>query len=1043
MKVKRLVIMFIIAATVQITSAQEKIISGTVSDVSGVLPGVSVIIEGTSKGVETDFDGKYAIKASPGDVLVFRYLGFKTTNTTVGTSNTINVTLEEGGEILDEVVVTAFGIKREKKEISYVVEKVSADKLLAVQPQSAASALAGKVAGLQINVQNNGVNPSTQILLRGMRSISQSNSALIVIDGSIATQEAFDQLNPNDIENISVLKGATAAALYGSRAGNGALIVNTKRGDLGEKITVGINTSYTIEEVSFMPDMQESYGTGWQGAYDPYENTNWGPAFDGLTRRIGPIFSDGSYQAIPYAPIKDNLKDFYDTGSSSQNTVYLSGSDEKNRFYLSLGQLDNTGVVPSDSYKRNTFRVNASRKIGDVKLSVNTSYTTDRTDIVGNTIGEQELPLYWHILNTAANIPLSTYKDWRNDLYSSPDGYYNAYYQNPYWAIDTNRNMDRSKLLNGNIALNWEVNSWLNLTGRLGVNNLSRQGKNYRAAQPYSEENHLITVGRPNPVTSFVEDYESQRTQYTTDFLAEGKFNINDKFTLKAILGATNFTSQFRESEYKANNLSIPDFYDLSNTTGQLQGGLSDGAFVNEKQKKTYGLFGDVTVGYDDILYLNVSGRNDWTSTLDKNNNSYFYPSVGLSFSFADLLEFDDLNYGKFTVSNSIVYNDVGPYDINETYSQQVGFPYSSTGLNGFVIAGTAVDASVGKEKIATLEFGLGLGLFNNRVTLDASYYTSTTTDLITTATTAPSAGSSAILTNIGSIDGDSYELSLGLTPFKALNNGDFNWNLNTNFTTTKQTVTEIQEGVDEINIGGTAVAGIYAVVGEAYPQIKATSYERDPQGRVVIDAATGNPKVGGLKSLGQTTPKYIVGLTNAFSYKGFTLTTTMDYRTGHVYYSQLADKMEFTGRSQESVSTNRQDFIFPNSVTNTGTADNPVYVANNNIQTTGGGQNFWTNTFNDIKENYVKDATSLKIREVSLRYELPDKYINNTGLSKVTLGLIARNLAVWLPKENRFSDPEFNNNPLNDKEINAIGIGGYRQSPPTRSFGLNVNLEF
>jgi TonB-linked SusC/RagA family outer membrane protein len=1017
---------------VQISFAQTKTISGTVSDNSGPLPGVSIIIKGTTTGTETDFDGNYSLTAKNGDVLTFRYLGYKTVSKTVGESNTLNIILEEGGEVLDEIVVTAFGIKREKKEISYVVEKVSTDKLLAVQPQSAASALAGKVAGLQINVQNNGVNPSTQILLRGMRSISQNNSALIVIDGSIATQGAFDQLNPNDIENISVLKGATAAALYGSRAGNGALIVNTKRGDIGEKITVGLNSSYTIEEVSFMPDMQESYGIGWQGVYDPYENTNWGPAFDGLTRRVGPVFNDGSYQTLPYAPIKDNLKDFYEKGSSSQNTVYLSGSDEKNRFYVSLGQLDNSGIVPNDSYKRNTFRVNASRTMGDVTLSVNTSYTTDNTDITGQTIAEQERPLYWFVLNNPANIPLSNYKDWRNDLYSSPDGFYNAYYQNPYWAIDTNRNMDKSKRLNGNVSLNWDVNSWLNLTGRIGVNNLTRLGKNYRDAQPYSEENHLITAGRPNPVPSFVEDFESQSTQYTTDFLAEGNFDLSEKFTLKAILGATNFTSQSRSSQYRANNLSIPGFYDISNTTQQLQGS------VNESQKKTYGLFGDVTVGYDDMLFLNLSGRNDWTSTLDENNNSYFYPSVGLSFSFADLLEFDDLNYGKFTVSNSTVYNDVGPYAINETYSQQLGFPYSSTGLNGFVIAGTAVDASVEKEKIATLEFGLGLGLFNNRITLDASYYTSTTTDLITTATTAPSAGSNAILTNIGSIEGDSYELSLGLTPFKALNKGDFNWNLNTNFTTTKQTVTEIEEGVDEINVGGSAVAGVYAVVGEAFPQMKATSYERDPQGRVVIDAATGNPIVGGLKSLGQTTPKYIVGLTNAFSFKGFTLTTTMDYRTGHVYYSQLGDRMEFTGRSQESVSANRQDFIFPNSVTNTGTAENPVFVANNNIQTTGGGQNFWTNTYNDIKENYIKDATSLKIREVSLRYELPNKYINETGLSKVTVGLIARNLAVWLPKENRFSDPEFNNS-----SGNAIGIGGYLQSPPTRSFGLNLNLEF
>lgn len=1029
-----------LAFVVQLTFAQEKSISGTISDENGLpLPGVNIVVKGTTSGTQSDFDGNYAISASTGDVISYSFVGYKSLNKTVGASNSISFSMEVDVEAIDEVVITALGIKREKRETSYVTESVSSDKLLTVQPQSAASALAGKVAGLQINVQDNGVKPSTQILLRGLRSITQSNSALIVIDGSISTQGAFDQLNPNDIESITTLKGATAAALYGSRAANGALLITTKTGQKGDNFTIGINSSYTIEEVAYMPDFQTQYGTGWQGAYDSYENTNWGPKFDGQQRRVGPIFADGSYQTLAYSPVKNNLKDFYNTGGSSNNTVYLSGSDEKNRFYMSFGKLDTEGIVPDDTYTRNSFRVNASRKMGDVELGITSSYTTDKSDLVGSTIGSQDRSLYWFILNTSANIPLSNYKDWRNDRAASPNGWYNAYYQNPYWAIDTNRDTDKSNRLVANMNADWDVADWLKLTGRFGVNSFNQIGKEYRDAQNYAPNSDYVeTAGRPDPVSSFVEDYERQQLEYTADFLAQSDFTLTEKVTLKAILGATTLTQKSRQSAYRANNLSIPGFYDLSNTTGQLAGGLTGGAFVSEFQKRTYGFFGDFTVGYDNFLFASFSGRQDYTSTLSDDNNSYFYPSYGLSFLFSDMLNFDALNFGKLTYSNATVYNDLGPYAINETFSQQAGFPYSSTGLNGFVVSGVAVDSDIKKEQIKTDEFGINLEFFKRRATLNASYYKTTTTDLITTATTAPSAGSNSILTNIGSVEGSGIELSLGLVPFKAVNDGDFNWDINVNFTTNENKIAEIQPGIDQVQIGGTANSGLWAVVGEDFPQVRAVGYERDDQGRVIINASTGNPIVGGLKNLGKTTPDYIVGLTNAVSFKGFTLTGTMDYRTGHVYISQLADQMEFTGRSQESVSSNREDFVFPNSVVNVGTQDAPVYVENNNIQVTSGRQNFWTNTYNEIKENYVKDATAVKLREVSLRYDLPSKFLDKAFFSKLSVALIGRNLVTWLPEENRFSDPEFNNS-----TGNSIGLGGFFQSPPTRSFGVNLNLEF
>ncbi len=1034
------ILTLLLAFVVQVTFAQEKTISGTVTDETGMpLPSATVLIQGTTSGTSTDFDGNYSITAKPGDVLQFSFVGYATQSLTVGASNTVNASLAPDNA-LDEVVVTALGIKREKRQTVYQTETVDSEELLQVQPQNAATALAGKVAGMQVNVQDNGVNPSSKVILRGLRSITSDNSALIVIDGSISTNGAFNQLNPNEIESINTLKGATAAALYGSRAANGVLLVTTKKGKEGEKFKVGLNSNYTFTDIAYMPDFQDEYGTGWQGAYEAIENTNWGPRFDGVLRRIGPVFADGSYQAVPYSAVKNNLEDFYQTGSSVQNTLYLSGSDSKNSYYFSVGKTNTDGVIPTDQYKRTNFRVNASRKMGKLELGVNSSLINDETNLVGSQIGAQDRPIYWFILNTPNNIPLSQYKNWRTDKYASPNGYYNGYYENPYWAVDNNRNNDVSTRLIGNVYGTWEAADWVKLTTRFGINTINQNGKNYRNAGTYNLDLlSNIDRSRPNPSTSFVEDYESKSIQYTTDFLAEGNFTFNEKWTFNPILGATNFTSKFRQSEYRANNLSIPGFYDLSNTTEPLTGGLTGGAFVNEEQLRTYGIFANLNFGYDNFLFLELTGRNDWTSTLSKDNNSYFYPAFGLSFVFSELLNSKDvLNYGKFTFSNSTVYNAIRPYAIAETFSSQVGFPYATSGLNGFVVSGTAVDSDIKKEKLNSTEFGLNLGFLKNRITLDAAYFFSKTTDLITFATTAPSAGSNSYLTNIGSIKGNGLELTLGLVPFKASNEGDFSWDMNFNFSNPKQKVEEVEGG--QIQVGGTTSAGVFAVQGEEFPQIKATSYVRDDQGRVVV-GSNGNPLEGPLKSLGKATPDYILGFNNRFSYKGFTLSATMDYRTGHVYYSQLADAMEFTGRSQESVSANRQEFIWPNSVINTGTTDNPVYVENTNIQTTGGLQNLWTGVYNNIKENYVVDATSFKLRELALNYQIPSNFVDHIGISKLTLGIIARNILTYLPKENRFSDPEFNN----DSAVsgNDIGRGGYTQTPPTSSVGFSVNLEF
>jgi len=1023
-----LIVLFVFVSGVTLL-AQTIVITGTVTSAvegEGPIPGVTVFVKGTTIGAITDANGKYSITApASATTLIFSYIGMRSQEVEIAGRTVIDGVLESDLVGLNEVIVTALGIKREKREVTYQTQKVGTEELSATQPTRAGSALAGKVAGLQINIQDNSVNPNTQIVLRGFRSITGGNQALVVIDGGISSLAAFDDLNPNDIADLSILKGATAAALYGSRAGNGAIIVTTKRGVAGQKFTVGLISAYTAEKVAYMPKFQSEYGTGWEGAYDAVENTNWGPRFDGTLRQIGPTWPDGTYQAVPYAPVRNNLLDFFQTGNNFNNTFYLSGSGNDSKFYLSIGDQRANGIVLRDEYSRNTFRANASKKIGKVELSVNSSFFTDKTSEVGETIGDQDRPLYWFLLNTSANIPLSRYKDWKNDKYSSPDGYYNAYYQNPWWAIDTNRDDRSTSRLNANFQISWDILDWLNLTARVAANNVWGDGKNWRAAQTYDPD----LQPSAGAVSSFVEDTEFMQSEYVSDLLLSSNFKFYDAFTLKAILGATNLTHKYRDSEIRANNLSIPDFYDISNGTGSPVTTADSRQFIN------YGFFGDFTLGYNNYIFLNFSGRNDWTSTLAPGNNSYFYPSVGLSFVATDAIEAlknnDILSFAKVTLSNSTVYNDLEAYRLNETYSKSAGFPFGS--INGFFLSGTTVDANIKKDKLNTTEFGVNLGFLKSRLSLDFSYFTTTTKDNIVSTTPSIASGATDFLTNIGEMQSKGVELTLGGTVIKA---SDFSWDLSVNFTSNETIVKEIKAGLDEIALRTTGQWGIYAVKGEAFPQIKANTYKRDPQGRIVVDAASGHPiEVAELKSLGKTMPDKIFGMNTALKYKGIALSTTMDYRTGHVFYAQGSDAMEFTGRSMESISANRQDFVVPNSVIETSPG---VYVANTDIPVSGGRQSYWTDVYNNVKENYVRDATAFKIRELALSYSLPSSILSKTPLQKVTVGFIARNLYTLLPAENSFSDPEFNN--TND---NSVGVGGYFQSPPTRSFGVNINIEF
>lgn len=1023
------ILTLLMAFVVQLTFAQEKTITGTVSDAETGMPlaGVNIVIEGTTTGTQTDFDGNYSITASTGQNLVFTYIGYADKTVTVGNDTTINVTLAASAAELDQVVVTAFGIERQEKELTYSTETVTSEELMQAAPINAVTALQGKSSGLNIITRNNGVNPSTKIVLRGYSSLTGENGALIVIDGVIQSTTALNDLNPADILTSNVLKGPSATALYGSQGANGAIIVTTKKGKLATGLEVNVNSSVTFETVKYFPETQTKFGAGLDlNTYVPYENTQWGPRFDGQIRRVGRILPDGSFQELPYAPVEDNRKDFFQTGVSFINGFNLSGGDDKSSFYFSARRTDVTGIVPQDEYRRDNFRLNASRTEGKFKVSTNISFHTDKEDVHGATAGYQDRALYWNILNTPVNIPLTRYKNWRTDIFASPEGYFNEYYQNPYMLIDKSRDVTETNRLFANVKFEYEFNDWISASYSLAGTFHNTRLFNTDDAITYNPEIAPTRTGS-NTSASVFERLDSNR-RINSDLLITFDRDFAEDFNATLILGNSVSTFERHLTQVQGNNLVVPGLYNTSVRTGDLVGQN----FAEESAKSA--LFADLTLGYKEYLFLNGAYRSDVSSTLPLNNNRYEFYTVGASFIATDAIpsiKGEALNFLKLSGSYAKVGNDAEIGFINELFSVPTGFPFA---VPGFRTPTIGADPEFSPEITNSYEFGVQTGWLDNRITLNATYFNSVTDKQFTQIATSYASGIRGFKTNSGEVENKGVEVDLGLTPIRSK---DITWDINLNMTKIDNEVISLSQGTDKIQVGlASSEIGIFAQVGESYPQLWGTGYTRDDQGRVVINPATGNPVVSSdLINLGSTTPDLIIGGSTSFRYKNLTLSAVADYKTGHVYYNSMVDALEFTGSTVHSASADRMPFVFPNSSYQNAAGD---YVANTNILTSDGGFGFWYSNYNAIKENYVSDATTLKLREVALDYKLPERFLNQTFIKEVTFGIVARNLIMLRSAENNYTDPEF----TNDTEA-VVGLGTINQLPPTASYGFKLNLKF
>jgi TonB-linked SusC/RagA family outer membrane protein len=1024
------ILVLLLVLMAQLTFAQERTVTGTVSDKTGMpLPGVSVLVKGTKSGTQTDFDGKFTIKAAANQILMFSYIGMKGQEL-VATSTTVNVKLQDDSIELEGVVVGALGIKRSKDAVTSASQIVNKKELTQAANPNVVQSLVGKVSGLQINRTSGGVNGETRIVLRGSRSITGNNEALIVIDNAISSAAALQQLPPELIESLNVLKGAQGAALYGEQGVNGVIIVTTVRGAQdGGKLAVSVNSVVDFESIAYVPTTQNKYGQGWFGAHDPYENGSWGELFDGVNRETGLPQADGNSLELPYSYIKNNVKQFYQTGTTYQNGFSLNAGSTDSYVVFSANNLKTEFVVNGDNLERNSFLFKAGKKVGKFSIDGNVNYNYQKST-------ETSPSLLSDLIQTPGNIPISQFAN------SGNEGHWTIYYQSPYWTQANNRNDATRSFVNAIAALKYEINKNINVsyTGNLQFTNRDSQSH----INSYKENAFLISQGANRDQTSEFYASQSFSRSYYGDFLVNLNYDLTTDLNLKANVGFNMQDNSFRVTSQGGTNLDIPGFYNIKNVLSPANPSTLDNRYLKSNRGAA---LANVDLGYKDYLFLNLTGRSEGSSVLPKNNNVFQYYSGGLSF--IPTLAFENLrgkalNYAKIAASVTRVGNSsaVGTYAINDIGVTPTGFPYGN--LGSYIGNQRPTNKDIRPEFVTTAEIDLNLGFLNNRITLDGSFYRAATQDLITAATTSSASGLATAQSNIGDMTTTGFEIDLGLVPFKTDN---FNWNLRASYATNKSVINSLAQGATEINLltDNATGTGIFAQVGQEFPLIKGTTFVRDANGSIIVNSQGLPSRTSSNSILGKATPDYILGLTNSFEYKGLKLTVVMDYRTGHSIISGTKYSLTWPGRLEESAAFNRDNgFILPNSVIETAPGSG-IYAPNTTVASAKGyGTNGVIDYYDALSrtgEHNVIDATAFKVRELALSYSLPTTTISKLGLTSLRVGVNARNPFVVLAKGNKgYTDPEAS---VAGSNSNATGYSNTGQYPATRTIGGSINLTF
>ncbi|QES89807.1 SusC/RagA family TonB-linked outer membrane protein [Rhizosphaericola mali] len=1032
--------------------AQKKEITGTVYSGKDSLPlvGASITIPGTSIGAATNEQGQFTIQVpnSMSHILITT-MGYDSKKLSINDLAKLSkIYLRENLDTaMNEVVVTAAGVRVKKIQQGFTSTTIGSKSINQARPTSLASALAGKVPGLQVMATSGGVNPSYRITLRGARSLTGNNEPLLILDNTIVTFEMLSNINPEDIDNVNVLNGSGAVALYGSQASNGALIVTTKRAKNGTS-SIHLDNTLTFEHVAYMPKMQTEYGQGGSGYgtdsngepfYSPVENESYGPKFDGSTKDIGYALENGDQLTGPYSYFKDRSK-FWQTGVSNQTNFSLSSADDKSSTYISGQFLKSSTTIAWDKFSRASIRLNGSRKIGNsnkVSINYNVGYTANRynTTSAGSSV-------YDSYLNMPGNIPITMFKDWQNNEYANPNGYYNPWYQNPYFQAANNRAIQGNDYLTGSFEIHYKPLHWLEIMSNTGYTMRSYTDHAYTNSFDYTDYAKTISGGSKTNITGSDNEGSLYQDQIVQNLKALANTHIGD-VTINAIVGASVQHDYQKNLNAAINGLVQSGLYNLANTLN------FPSASNSQYQANQIGAYYDVQLGYKDYLFLHTTGRQDRVSVLDPDNRTFFYPSVDASYVLTKAVKaFQNINWlnnWKIRASWSKVgqvnlgplANPFGAYSLLPVYSQGGGYPYN--GVAGYQVSSSLVQADLKPEFTKGWEAGTDFSLFHGFATGSITYFSTRTTNQTVTTSISNATGFSSLLTNAGKVASQGLETQLTIVP---VDNATWTVSLSGNYTYNNNKVLAIPNGLQNLQLSSSGTAGSYAIPGYQFPEIMGYDYERH-NGKVVVDSKTGMPEVNpNIVALGNANARNIIGFTPSFRYKAFTLNATIEYRGGYKRFNNLGPDMDWSGMGIRTVEFNRQRFVFPNSTYQNASGawvdNNSVVIAENG----NGNGGFWTDATENmnVTSNYVTNGAFWKVREVSLVYTVPQSFLEKTKTFKsASISFVGRNLFLWMPKDNIYTDPDFSDGGTTS---NGIGLTGF-EYPPSRYYGFNISLNF
>lgn len=1065
----------------------QKVVSGTVSDGESGEPltGVTVFEKGTTNGTFTDENGKYSFTVSEGDaIVVFRMQGYATVEQAGGG----DVKMAVDALMLDDVVVTALGISRDKKALGYSVQEVNGSQLEQARDANVVNNLSGRIAGVNVVGSSGNVGSSARITIRGNASINGANQPLFVVNGvpvSNGTNNAttggenvdygnvIADLNPEDIESVTVLKGPNAAALYGSRGANGVILITTKKGtEAGVKKGLGVSYSMNVgfSNPLRLPDYQDLYGQGAGGTFGYYDgdfggvwdgyDESWGPSFssainendsidndvDGIIDEAGeasslPQFTgaygvfdndgfdnnyDGTvdepgetgYAAEPWVARPDNIRDFFQTGVTLTNNVSLTARQENSYARFSYTNMNQTGMVPNTDYQRNSFDVsyggNLSSKFkmdGNVKYIRTDSDNRPGVGYAGDNVLQQSI---W----TGRQVDWQALEDrWEEqDPYGNNFNWNHTYQNNPYFTLYNNiKPMSRDRIMAFQ-SLSYQLTDWLSVMGRVGTDFYREQRRRQFA---------VGTADHPNG--EFTDDLITFQ-ETNADFLFTANKRFGDNFDLTATFGGNRLNQVRRFSTIEVPALVVPGLYNVSNSDGS--------PLINDTYSKRVvnSIYGSASLGYGGYLYLDVTARNDWASSLPIDNNSYFYPAATLSFLLSETVDLPDMfdlvkiRGGAAQVGNGLV-NAYSTQAVYSTIDPWGGTP-------AFIVPGQLPDPNLKPERTNSFEAGLELRMFNNRLAVDVTYYNALTNDLITAVDVAPSSGATSQLTNAGSIRNRGVEVQI---QGSVIQTKDFTWTVGLNWARNQNIVEELAEGVEAIRLGRYWALDLEAAVGQPYGSFRGNRALYDDAGNLILSG--GLPQVDPNSAdynLGNITPDWVGGLSNNFTYKGFSLNTLIDVRMGSDLFTvthmfgRYAGVLEETLEGRANAEEMQNGIVFPGVM-----YDGDSNLVANDVAVRSEDWNvFYWYALGGHDRN-IFDASFVKLREVSLQYQLPADLFENNFLGGLTVGAYGRNLALLYSGVPHI-DPET----AFGSQINVQGFE-FGALPAARTYGFTLRANF